>query len=243
MGSRQRAVVVAVAVVTSTLLLAGCGRLGGTGSSADRWAGARAELMSKERAWREFPTGATQVGSMPSLSFDDGPPGFSKVRSVGGELKLSVPRSVDRDEITDFYVALFAAQGHANIRVGCRPDPRNLSRSVSAVRWTGEYGYTLRVATYVDPGVGVAREPRPLDPYTVRLMVTGNRKMAPSTPEDPVNLCFDYPLDRMAGVLEPFGMVPFRADVDTFQVVHDPLGEATERKTPPRTTVPRRTGS
>ncbi len=179
---------------------------------------------------------------MPSLSFENGLPGFSNVETVGREIRLHVPRSTPRDDITDFYVALFAAQGHANIIVGCRPD-RLLSRQLKAVSWNGKYGYVLYVAMYIDPGSDSDRVPRPSDPYVVRVEVTGNRKQAPSTPEDPVNKCFDYPLERMAAALRPYGMVPFRADVETFEEFHDPLGEATKRTTPPHTTAPVRAGS
>jgi hypothetical protein len=204
----------------------------------DRWAKQRAEFMGTEQLFRVRPPGATGVDVLATRSLGQRGNGVPpKVLGSGGEGSFDLPASISLDEVTDFYVDLLARQGHKNILVTCGDDPTLADRGIVSARWSGHYGYVTQILFgYLDEAVGGAVITS--GPLTVRLFVNTSRRMIPTTEEDPALQCGSYPLERMARVLAPYGLVPFRASAE-FRSVHGTFGERNKQRTTPPHITPK----
>jgi hypothetical protein len=199
----------AVAGLVGAQVLVGCA-LVGTGGIGDRWGKQRNVLIAKELAWTQRPAGSKSSVAMPDISLSAG----GMAPTQGGQTQFFVPKSMNADDITDFYLALFAKQGHKNLDVFCRAEAPE-SRTVGAAAWTGDYGYFVYNGfgreSETQPSFESKPHAKPTDPFIVRLYVAGNYKMPATTNEAPINDCPSYDLQRMTNVLKPYGLTPIRS--------------------------------
>ena len=198
-----------VAGLVGLQVLVGCAIIG-TGGIGDRWGKQHNVLIAKELAWTQRPAGSKSSVAMPDISLSAG----GMAPTQGGQTQFFAPKSMNADDITDFYLALFAKQGHKNIYTSCLAGQPE-SVEVDAAAWTGNYGYVVYTGfnreSETQPSFESKPPAKPTDPFIVRLYVVGNYKMPAATNEAPINNCPSYELQRMTNVLKPYGLTPIRS--------------------------------
>jgi hypothetical protein len=183
---------------SAVLFLAGC-------TGRDTRAKERAEFMGSELALNKLFPGAFDVQGVDDVVTKPGTGDFrGPVTGGGSQILYKLPLGTDLNELTDFYLTMFAKQGHKNIAYLCTVPG---SRSLWAARWAGKVGYVISVDFY-KPEPVMGREPTFVG---INLNIGSTKKMRPPTEEDPAWSCPFYALERMAKVLLPFGLVPFAA--------------------------------
>jgi hypothetical protein len=172
-----------------------------------------------------------------SQSFENDTLGASK-SSVGGQSQYLADPKLSLDDLVDFYIDLFAQQGHRNIGVICGKnedgsDPR--ARRLEAVKWAGDYGYmvsiTIREHVVPNSEYTFADGGGPTDPHLVWVQVNGGKNFFEGTNESPALNC-PFDLDRMTNVLQPYGLKPFRTPKG-WVPPHKPLGSKDDYRTTP----------
>jgi hypothetical protein len=198
----------------------------------------RGQFLNTERALHEAPPGAQLEGQY----------GLKEANGNGGSLaNIIIPDSYGTKNVVDFYLDLFAQQGHNNLNVICSPSMKPESPEddfdgygLSAVAWNGTYGYLVQMSIgrgYADR-MRVHREKAPHElEINVQINTATNPDMPPPTSERPIHQCVDYPKERMANILRPYGYKdPLTVPEFWPDYPYTPVGGAnTERQTPPNT--------
>jgi hypothetical protein len=223
--------------------LSSCAVSGG----GDRWVNERNALMREDLVWTQRPRTA-HSGELVPTSASSGRGPLATSSSSGAEASFFVDRSVTADEVSDFYLDLAAKQGLKNIVFAC--GEKDEARYITAAKWTGKYGYVVDWIWYHadpdwKPGMPGGK-PHLEDPVRVEIRLTGSKNMYRGTDEDPIADCPAYPLERMARVLRPYGITPFKPELflpespDGYWPVYRPLGgrdTRQKRKMPPHVTA------
>lgn len=230
-----------VALLVAVLAVSGCSKPTQRilGARKDPYEVLRGQFLNTERALHEAPPGAQLEGQY----------GLKEANGNGGSLaNLIIPDNYGTKNVVDFYLDLFAAQGHKNLSVICNTSVPNTPEyvgyegfGITAVGWQGQYGYLM----YISIGRGRSNQVRVYRDNAsavdfeigVQINTATNPDMLPPTNERPIHQCVHYPFERMEKILKPYGYKdPFAVPENWPDYPYRPMGDPnTDRKTPPHT--------
>jgi hypothetical protein len=199
----------------------------------DPFAAQRAVFVGTELARTEFPVGLYTEQAKTQ--------GYSQFGQGGVPMGMSfflLPDSYGIQNAADFYLKLFAKQGHSNLALVCNLEGEGNTIQVWATAWNGTLGYKIEAMIGRGESTSIRLDNTNAVPGLIEMLVqiniSSSPKMLPPSAEEPVHSCPFYSMERMESILKPFGLRPF--DNPSYMPPYTPLGNPDPaRKDPPFT--------